>query len=101
MCTQLYKTLFHLIFSLNKTLLVFCDEGVFRIVLDIFPNNLDGFKNLLPTLRGFHTAKAVLHAIGKYVNGSGLGDISKYTKVYGSNGIIETTNRLQKLGFSR
>ena len=53
----------------QKTLSVFCDEGVFRIVLDIFMNDLDEFKDLLPMLRGFHMAKAVLHAIRKYAKG--------------------------------
>ena len=67
----------------QKTLPVFCDEGVFRLVLDIFINNLDEFKDLLPLLRGFHMAKAVLHAVGKYVKGSILDDIIKYTKFYG------------------
>ena len=51
--------------------------------LDIFFNNLDGFKDLLPMLGGFHMVKAALHAIGKYVKGSGLDDILKYTNVYG------------------
>ena len=45
-------------------------KGVFRIVLDIFLNNLDEFKDPLPMLGGFHMAKAVLHAIGKCVKGS-------------------------------
>ena len=66
----------------QKTFPVFCDEGVLRIVLDIFMNNLDGFKDLLPMLRRFYMAKAVLHAIIKYVKGSGL-DILKHTKFYG------------------
>ena len=30
----------------QKTLSVFCDEGVFRIVLDIFLNNLNDFKTI-------------------------------------------------------
>ena len=45
-------------------------------------NDLDEFKDLLPMLRGFHMAKAVLHAIRKYAKGSGLDDILKYTKFY-------------------
>ena len=49
----------------QKTLRVFCGEGVFRIVVDIFLNNLDDFKDLLPMLRGFHMTKGVLHAIRK------------------------------------
>ena len=51
----------------QKTLPVFCDEGVFRIVFDLFRNNLDEFKDLLTMVGGFHMDKAVLHAIGKYV----------------------------------
>ena len=31
----------------QKALPVFCDQGVFRIILDIFLNNLDVFKDLL------------------------------------------------------
>ena len=67
----------------QKALPVFWDEGTFRIVLDIFMNNLDEFKDLLPILRGFYMAKTVLHAIKKYVKGSGFGDILKYAKFYG------------------
>ena len=67
----------------QKTVPVFCDEGVFRIVLDIFLNNLVEFKDILPMLEGFHMAITVLYATGKYVKGSGLEDILKYTKVYG------------------
>ena len=51
--------------------------------LDIFFSNLDGFKDLLPMLGGFHMVKAAWHAIGKYVKESGLDDILKYAKVYG------------------
>ena len=63
----------------QKSSLAFCDEGIFRIVLDIFLNNLDEFKDLLPILRGFHLTKTVLHAIGRYVKESGLDDILKHT----------------------
>lgn len=62
----------------------FCDEGIFRIVLDIFLDNLDEFKDLLPILRGFHLTKTVLHAIGRYVKQSGLDDILKHTWFCGS-----------------
>ena len=34
-------------------------------------------------LGGIHMTKAVLHAIGKDVKGSGLDHILKYTKIYG------------------
>ena len=69
----------------QETFPVFCDEGVFRIVLDIFMNNLDEFNDLLPMLRGFYMVKAVLHAIRKYIKGSGLDDILKYTVLWTKN----------------
>ena len=53
---------------------VFCDEGVFRLVLNIFLKKQSEFKCLIPMLGGFHMAKCVLHCIGKYLNGCGLED---------------------------
>ena len=51
---------------------VFCDEGVFRIVLNIYLKKQDEFSNLIPMLGGFHMVKCVLHCIGKFMKGSGL-----------------------------
>ena len=48
-------------------------------------NNLDEFKDLLPMLRGFYMVKAVLHTIRKYIKGSGLDDILKYTALWTKN----------------
>ena len=53
---------------------VFCDEGVFRLVLNIFLKKQSEFKCLIPMLGGFHMAKCVLHCIEKYLNGCGLED---------------------------
>ena len=42
----------------------------------------DEFKKLLPMLGAFHTAKCVEHCIGKFIQGSGLDDALKHTKVF-------------------
>ena len=55
----------------------FCDEGVFRLVLNIFLKKQSEFKCLNPMLGGFHMAKCVLHCIGKYLNGYGLKDLKQ------------------------
>ena len=36
---------------------VYCDEGVFRIVIDIYLRRGNQFQNLIPVLGSFHTAK--------------------------------------------
>ena len=51
---------------------VFCDEGIFRIALNIYLKKQDEFSNLIPMLGGFHMAKCVLHCISKFMKGSGL-----------------------------
>ena len=62
---------------------LFCDEGVFRIVVDIFLQNQDQFRNLIAILGGFHTAKCLQHIIGKYIRGSGLEESRRQTRVFG------------------
>ena len=63
---------------------LFCDEGVFRIVVDIFLQKQDQFRNLIPMLGGFHTAKMSAHSIGKYIRGSGLEESLRQTRVFGA-----------------
>ena len=50
----------------QEALPLFCDEGPFRIA-DIYLQIKDGFLNIIPMLRDFHTAKYVEHCIGKYI----------------------------------
>ena len=70
--------------QLDQTILpIFCDEGVFRIVLEIFLACPDEFNKLLPMLGGFHMAKCVEHCIGKFVRGCGLEDSLLETVVFG------------------
>ena len=47
---------------------MFCDEGVFRIVLDILLQKNDEFCNIFPMLGGFLTAKYVEHCTDWEVN---------------------------------
>ena len=39
----------------QKSLPIFCDEGIFRPVLNIYLKCPEEFKNLVPMLGGFHT----------------------------------------------
>ena len=68
----------------QESLPIFCDEGVFRIVVDIYLQKPDQFKRLIPMLGGFHTAKCAEHCIGKYIGGGDIADILKQTKVFGT-----------------
>ena len=67
----------------QKTLPLFCDEDVFRIVLDIYLAHSEEFKCLLPMLGCFHMAKVAEHAIGKYINGCGLENALKISEIFG------------------
>ena len=61
----------------------FCDEGVFRIVVDTFLQKLDQFWNLRQMLDDFHTAKYLQYSIGRYIRGSGLEESFRQTRVFG------------------
>ena len=63
----------------QDTLPLFCDEGVFRIVVDIYIKHPDEFSHLLPMLGAFHMAKVA----GKYIKGSGFEDALVENKVFG------------------
>ena len=67
----------------QKTLPLFCNEGVFRLVLNIYLKRPQQFKNLVPMLGGFHMAKCVQRSIGKYIKGTGLEDALVETGVFG------------------
>ena len=69
----------------QESLPVFCDEGVFRITVDIYFQCPDEFKNLIPMLGGFHMEKAFEHCIGKYMKGSGIEDALVETGVFRPN----------------
>ena len=48
----------------QKSLPIFCDEGVSRLVLNIYLKHPEELKSLVPMLGGFHTAKCVQRCIG-------------------------------------
>ena len=49
----------------QKILPVYCDEGVFRIVIDIYLQRRNQSQNLIPILGSFYTAKCLEHCIGE------------------------------------
>ena len=67
----------------QKSLPVFADEGVFRIMLDIYLKCFDRFSDLVSMLGGFHMVKCVRRCIGKYIKDTGLGDALVETGVFG------------------
>ena len=54
----------------QQILPLFCDEGVFRIVVDIYLKHYEEFQNLLPMLGAFHMTKVAQHSAGKYISGT-------------------------------
>ena len=79
---------------------VYCDEGVFRIVIDIYLQRRNQFQNLIPMLGSFHTAKCLGHYIGKYIDDSGIDDCLSQTKVVGVKtlkSVLEGTNYARSL----
>ena len=61
---------------------VFCDEGVYCIVTEIFLKQPEHFQNLVPVMGGFHMAKAAMHCVGKYLRGSGIEDALVETEAF-------------------
>ena len=67
----------------QKILPVYCDEGVFRIVIDIYFQRRNQFQNLMPMLGSFHIAKCLEHCIRKYIDETGIDDCLSQTTVAG------------------
>ena len=76
----------------QEDLPVFCDERVFRIMIDIYLKCPGKFKKLFPMLGVFHMTKCVQHCIGKYIKGSGLADSLVETNVFGVKVIQSVLN---------
>ena len=47
----------------QRSMPVFCDEGVYRLVVEIYLKCPEKFKSLVPCLGGFHMAKCLQHSI--------------------------------------
>ena len=84
----------------QKSLPIFCDEGVFRLVLNIYLKRPEESKKLMPMLGGFHTAKCVQRCIGKFIKGTGLEDALVEAGVFGvkvMESILAETNYVRSL----
>ena len=62
---------------------LFCNEGVFRMLVDIFLQKQDQFQNLIQTLGDFCTAKCLKHGIGLYIRRSALEESLRQTPIFG------------------
>ena len=51
---------------------IFCDKGVFRILVDVYLPMKDKFQILVQLLGGFHVAKCVENWIEKCIQGYGI-----------------------------
>ena len=79
---------------------VYCDEGVFRILIDIHLQRQNQFKVLIPMPGSFHTAKCLEHCIRKYIEETGIDDCLSKTKVVGvkaMKSVLEGTNYARSL----
>ena len=79
----------------QKILPLYCDEGVFRILIDNYLQRQNQFKVFVPMLGSFHTAKCLEHCIGKYIEDTGIDDCLSQTKVAGvkaMKSVFERTN---------
>ena len=67
----------------QQTLPVVCDEGVYRLVIQIYLERPSFFDNIFPMLGHFHMAKAALRCAGQFLRGSGLEDAFIECRIYG------------------
>ena len=90
-----------LVDQLNQVALpLFCDEGVFRIVIDIYLQKPDQFQSIISMLGGFHTAKCFEYCIEKYIQGSVVEESLRQTCVFGVkmvDAVLNGTNYVRSL----
>ena len=58
----------------QNALSLFCDDGFYQIIVDIYLKCPEKFKQLIPCMGSFHMAKCVQHCIGKYMSRSVIED---------------------------
>ena len=66
----------------QKVFPLVCDEGVFKVVVDIILAEPDEFADIFPVLGGFLTQKILLRCCGTYISGCGLNDALIETDIY-------------------
>ena len=79
----------------QEVLSLFCDEVVFRIVLDICLQKGNEFRDIIPMLGRFHTAKCIELCIGKYIQGSSIEKSLRETQIFNVNvadAVLNETN---------
>ena len=58
----------------QKTLPIFCDEGVYQYTTQIYLHKPELFDDILVLMGAFHTAKAAMKCAGKFLRGCGVED---------------------------
>lgn len=74
--------------------------SIFKIVVAIFFQKEDQFRNLIPMFGDFHTEKCLQQSIAKYIRGSGLEETLHRTCVFAvklSNFVLDGTHCVQSL----
>ena len=67
----------------QKSVPIFCDEVVYRIVVNILIKCPEKFKALVSCLGGLHMGNCLEHCIRKYIKGTGLEDALIECKLIG------------------
>ena len=67
---------------------VFCDEGVYHLMIDNMLNEPEFFKDLFPMLGNFHLTKILLRCAGRYLSFSGVGDALIEGGVFGKKVLV-------------
>ncbi|KAH3803977.1 hypothetical protein DPMN_132249 [Dreissena polymorpha] len=73
----------------QKSLTIWCDEGVFALAADIFLYEMNKFSDLFLCMGPFHWTRVLLRRQSKLLRGSGLDDALIECGVFGP-GVIET-----------
>ena len=82
--STVYTVMLNMVKIANQMILpVYCNEGVFRILIKIYIQRQNQFKPLIPMLGGFHTKKCSEHCVEKYIEETGIDDCLSQTNVVG------------------
>ena len=66
-----------------------CDEGVFKVIVDILLAEPNTFADIFPILGGFHTQKTLLRCCGAYITGCGMNDALIETNTFGKKTVLQ------------
>ena len=71
---------------------LWCDEGVYRIAKELQLMHPNEFRNIFLGLRGFHTEKAVLTCMGKFLEDVGVDSVFVANEIFGPNIVTSVMN---------